>query len=124
MCSAVRSKGHRLTRFQATTVLQAWREFFNITQTLHTERISTMQVTDENGRVGCALIGVVFDTWTATIYHTRALTVEDIIHELLHVAHPRWSEASVVWETERLWLPGLLFPPTVASPDATVPEAA
>jgi hypothetical protein len=50
-----------------------------------------LQVTDEHGRPGVGLIGVVFDARAATIYHTRALTHEDVMHEPLHVAHPTWT---------------------------------
>lgn len=59
--------------------------------------------TDERGRPGAGLIGVVVDERTATIYHTRVLTAEGIVHELLHVAFPDWSEARVVLETQRCW---------------------
>jgi hypothetical protein len=111
VCSAVPSRGRQIASFRLAPVLAAWREFLGITQLLRTQRISPFQVTDENGRVGCALIGVTFDARTATIYHTRGLTTEDLIHELLHVAHPLWSEANVVHETERLWRPGLRVPP-------------
>jgi hypothetical protein len=62
-----------------------------------------VQVTNEHGRPGAALIGVVFDAHAATIYHTRLLTAEDVLHELLHVAHPNWSEAVVVRATNRGW---------------------
>ncbi len=38
----------------------------------------------------------------ATIYHDRPLTEEDIVHELLHLRHPDWSESNVNAETGRL----------------------
>lgn len=38
----------------------------------------------------------------ATIYHDRPLTEEDIVHELLHIRHPQWSEKEVNDDTERL----------------------
>jgi len=34
-------------------------------------------------------------TKTATIYHDRPLTERDIIHELLHVRYPKWTEEQV-----------------------------
>jgi hypothetical protein len=110
MCSAVRSKGRQLAAFRVASVVAAWREFLEISQIVETERISPFQVTGENGRSGAALIGVCAHARQATIYHTRALTVEDIIHELLHVAHPTWSEAHVVYETGRSWRRGLIMP--------------
>jgi hypothetical protein len=111
MCSAVRSKGRQLAALRVACVVAAWREFLEISQIVETEPISPFQVTGENGRSGAALIGVCSDAQRATIYHTRALTVEDIIHELLHVAHPTWSEAHVVYETDRSWRRGLMMPP-------------
>jgi hypothetical protein len=41
-------------------------------------------------------------TKKAVIYHDRPLTEEDIVHELLHLRHPDWSEFHVNVETERL----------------------
>ena len=110
MCSDVRSRGTQLAPLRVPVVLAAWREYFEIPQSVATEHISRFQVTGETGRAGAALIGVTFDATRAIIYHTRALTVEDLIHELLHVAHPLWSEAQVVYETSRLWRPGIIFP--------------
>lgn len=47
-------------------------------------------------------IGVLPDheSKTATIYHDRELTEEDIVHELLHIAHPDWTEDQVNMTTE------------------------
>lgn len=39
------------------------------------------------------------DTCIATIYHDRDLTEEDIIHELLHVKYPYWTEDQVNFQT-------------------------
>jgi hypothetical protein len=122
VCSAIPSRGRHIPPLQLPSVLGAWREFLAISQLVGTERISPFQVTDENGRCGCALIGVVFDACCATIYHTRPLTTEDIVHELVHVAHPLWTEAHVVLETERLWRPGLRLP--LPSMHAIVEETA
>ena len=43
------------------------------------------------------------DTRIATIYHDRDLTEEDIVHELLHVKYPDWTEDQVNKQTEK-WL--------------------
>lgn len=43
------------------------------------------------------------DTCIATIYHDRDLTEEDIVHELLHVKYPDWTEDQVNKQTEK-WL--------------------
>ena len=43
------------------------------------------------------------DTKTATIYHDRPLTERDIIHELLHVRYPKWTEDQVNGMEELLY---------------------
>jgi hypothetical protein len=43
------------------------------------------------------------DTKTATIYHDRELTERDIIHELLHVRYPIWTEDQVNEAEELLY---------------------
>lgn len=86
------------------------RACLGIRQAVRTVRISRFQVTDERGRPGAGLIGVVFDARLATIYHTRALTGEDVLHELLHVAHPTWTEAAVVQATALGWRSVALAP--------------
>lgn len=61
-----------------------------------------MQVTDiwfENTS-GHEFVGICIDkdTNSGVIYHTRALNEDDIIHELLHVRYPNWSEQKVeIW---------------------------
>lgn len=42
----------------------------------------------ESCRIGC-------DKKIATIYHDRDITEKDIIHELLHVRYPDWTEEHV-----------------------------
>ena len=87
---------------RAKVLLLKWMRRLRIGIPVRTERTSIWQVVGESGRAGCSLVGVVFDERTGCIYHTRRLKEEDIVHELLHVAHPDWSEASVVAETDRL----------------------
>jgi hypothetical protein len=103
MCSLPRSRGPNLSPAQLRAVIANVREYLEISQAVRTERISRFQVTDEHGRPGAGLIGVIFCAQQATIYHTRVLTPEDVLHELLHVAHPNWSEAAVVRATQRGW---------------------
>jgi len=81
--------------------IRFWTKHFGISLTVRLERISIWHVTGENGRPGCSLIGVFWNEQEACILHTRRLTEEDIVHELLHVAHPDWSEEAVVMETAR-----------------------
>lgn len=89
---------------EAAAAVEAWREALGVRQAVRVERISPYQVTDELGRPGCSLVGVVYDALSACVYHTRALTAEDIVHELLHVTRPTWSETEVIQATNRLLL--------------------
>lgn len=92
----------RLDDREARSAAEAWRARLGVRQHVHLERISPRQVGDISGRSGLSLVGVTYDEGEARIYHTRALTLDDLVHELLHVAHPDWEEAKVVSETERL----------------------
>ncbi len=68
------------------------------------ERLSVFQVADDLCSVGNSLVGVCADhaAKTAVIYHTRCLRQEDIVHELLHVRFPSWSEEQVNEKTAEL----------------------
>jgi hypothetical protein len=94
--------GRRLARRQAERAVAFWRGRLGIPRPVAVERVSSRQVVGPTGRRGCSLVGVVLDEASATIYHTRALTPEDVVHELLHVAHPDWSEARVCDATDAL----------------------
>jgi len=91
-----------LTGSGAQDCLEHWRGRLGLQVAVRLERVSPFQVTGENGRPGCSLVGVVLAESPPVIYHTRRLTAEDIVHELLHVAHPDWDEDEVVRQTERL----------------------
>jgi hypothetical protein len=82
--------------------LELWRLRLNVAIPVRLQRISHWEVTGDNGRRGCSLVGIYWDEDEACLLHTRSLTEEDIVHELLHVAHPCWSEEEVVEETKRL----------------------
>lgn len=87
-------KAHRWVR--------EWRRRLGIACPVRLERTSIWQVTDERGRRGCSLVGVALNRNEACIFHTRRLTEEDIVHELLHVAFPQWREEEIIAETRRL----------------------
>ncbi len=82
--------------------LEHWRVRLGIARPIHVKRISRWDVCDDDGRRGCSLVGVIVDVDRALILHTRRLTEENIVHELLHVAHRAWTEDQVVEETTRL----------------------
>lgn len=92
----------RLTDEQAEYAMYDWAGCFGVGQELRLERVHPSQVTGDRGRRGCSLVGVVWDARRACVYHTRALTGEDLVHELLHVVHPEWTEEQVVEETARV----------------------
>lgn len=96
------SRWERLSDVEARDAVECWCEVLGVRHDVRLERVDRYQVMDHHGRRGCSLVGVVYDQDRACIYHTRALTVEDIVHELLHVAYPGWSEAAVVARTEEL----------------------
>jgi hypothetical protein len=96
------SRHRRLTAHEVRSAIVFWAALLGVRQSIATERISRFQVTNEFGQPGTGLVGVVHNESNATIYHTRALVGEDLIHELLHVARPDWTEQQVVGETARL----------------------
>ena len=65
-----------------------------------------MQVIDDKygDMPGHEFVGVAIDNEScfATIYHTRSIYEDDIIHELLHVRFQEWSEEEVVNSTREL----------------------
>ncbi len=84
------------------------REDFGIAVPVNLQAISRWQVTGEDGRPGASLVGVTLGP-RPCIYHTRALTIEDIVHEMLHVRHPDWPEQLVSLTTESLLTMGSRF---------------
>jgi len=68
------------------------------------QRISPMQVCDNALQRGHEFVGISADhkNCIACLYHTRKLQTADIIHELLHVKYPAWTENQVNDEMYRL----------------------
>jgi hypothetical protein len=83
--------------------LTSWQRTFRVSHLAgRLEPISPLQVTGENGLPGAELVGVVIETGSFTILHTRVLLEDDVIHELLHVAFPAWAHEAVEAWTEVL----------------------
>jgi hypothetical protein len=95
-------RSRRMPDADAARAVQWWRRALGVRQRVRLERVDPFQVTDERRVPGCSLVGVCHDSESACIYHTRALTAEDIVHELLHVREPDWSEDRVAAGTTRL----------------------
>jgi hypothetical protein len=84
--------------------IEFWKKELNLQDIeVITQPISREQVTFPNdiSEEDKFFIGVAHEEKTATIYHDRELTEEDILHELLHVAFPSKSEQWVVKQTEK-----------------------
>ena len=70
--------------------------------TITTEPILDSQVIYPDDLLVKDFVGIVYSNMYGTIYHSRPLTEEDIVHELLHAKNPDRSEKWVVAETERM----------------------
>jgi hypothetical protein len=82
----------------SSQLLAYWKDRLGLAEyAIHTERLSLFQVCDSYCRVGNSMVGVAadHDSKTACIYHTRQLKEDDIVHELLHVRRPSWTEGQV-----------------------------
>ncbi|GMV37000.1 MAG: hypothetical protein AMXMBFR61_15080 [Fimbriimonadales bacterium] len=93
--TAFGGSGARLTPRRARMVTEYLRRQLRLSHQVRLERISRWQVTGEDGRPGEPLVGVAHEKDGPCIFHTRALTVEDLVHEMLHVRHPELSEDEV-----------------------------
>jgi hypothetical protein len=88
-----------------TSLVSRWRARLGLDQyEIRLERVSLFAVCDELCRVGNSLVGIRadHDRREAVIFHTRRLTEEDVVHELLHLRHPEWSEQQVIARTASL----------------------
>jgi len=88
--------------FPAQAIIEYWQNELGITDwVITTERISPEQV-DYNDATDFIGISRDFPNKTGIIYHDRDLYEEAIIHELVHVQQPTWSEDQVNAETDIL----------------------
>ena len=88
-----------------TALVSRWSERLGLDEyEIVLERVSLFAVCDELCRVGNSLVGIRadHDRRRAVIFHTRRLTEEDVVHELLHLRHPDWSEWQVNARTAAL----------------------
>ena len=81
-------------------LLEAWQVLLDISHwSISLNPIDEMQVVDDlnDGNPGNEFVGIAIDfkNRKGIIYHTRPLLEDDIIHELLHVRFPDWSEQKV-----------------------------
>ena len=90
--------------FPAQDIIEYWQKELGITDwIITTERISPEQV-DYNEATDFIGIERNFPNKTGIIYHDRDLYEEAIIHELVHVQQPSWSEDEVNAEMDRLMI--------------------
>ena len=93
--------------FTQKAAIQYWQSLLGLDLwQIKTVRISEMQVLDDyfDALPGHEFVGVCIDNESlcATIYHTRKLLDDDILHELLHVRFQDWTEDEVVHCTAKL----------------------
>ena len=90
---------------RARQLLKKWLDALGLAgYSITLERISLLQVSDDYCNVGNSFVGIEIDfvNKKGRIYHTRILTEEDIVHELLHVKYPYWTETEVNATTDML----------------------
>ncbi len=85
--------------------IRYWQEKLDILDyEIQTEYISIFQVIDAFSSVGNSFLGICADhvNKRASLFHTRKLKEDDILHELLHIRYPDWSESQIIHKTK--WL--------------------
>ena len=95
------------TTFLNSRVIEEWKSLLQISDwEITCQSISEMQVVDalQGNTPGHEFVGIAidFDKRKGTIFHTRQLFEDDIIHELLHIRFPDWSEEEVNFWTNLL----------------------
>lgn len=89
-------------------MIEKWKHILSLDSwDIVTEKIDpdAVMYDDSCGNEDRYYIGVSADhnNKSAIIYHDRRLTERDVIHELLHVAFPEWSEVQVNQVEELLY---------------------
>ena len=92
-------------KVKSSSLINKWQALLGISDwVILYEPISEDQVVDEieDNTYGHEFVGIYIDftNKTGTIFHTRELNEEDILHELLHVRFNSWSEEKVNFWTE------------------------
>ena len=106
---SVLSKEKTITKIKvkSSSLINKWQALLGISDwVILYEPISEDQVVDEikDNTYGHEFVGIYIDftNKTGTIFHTRELNEEDILHELLHVRFNSWSEEKVNFWTDLL----------------------
>ena len=104
---SVLSKEKTINKFKSTSLINKWQALLGISDwVILCEPFSEDQVVDEleQNSHGHEFVGIHIDftNQIGTIYHTRELKVDDIVHELLHVRFQSWSEEKVNFWTALL----------------------
>ena len=81
-------------------LIETWQHRLGISHwNIVCQPIDEMQVTDIwfDNSPGHEFVGIEIhpENHSAILYHTRPLLEDDVIHELLHVRYPNWSEQKV-----------------------------
>lgn len=85
------------------SIVSKWKENFELEDHIvNTQAIFNEQVLYPDDLELKEFIGINTENGISTIYHTRELTEEDVVHELLHLKHPEKSEEWVVDKTNKI----------------------
>ena len=112
---SVLSKQKTINKVKSTSLINKWQALLGISDwVILCEPISEDQVVDEleQSSHGHEFVEIYIDftNQIGTIYHTRELNVDDIVHELLHVRFHSWREEKVnFWTTILTGTPKSLF---------------
>jgi len=115
LMQSVLSKEKTINKVKSTSLINKWQALLGISDwVILCEPISEDQVVDEleQNSHGHEFVGIHIDftNQIGTIYHTRELKVDDIVHELLHVRFQSWSEEKVnFWTALLTGIPKSLF---------------
>ncbi len=93
--------------FLSSKLIEQWKSLLQISEwKISCQSISEMQVVDglHGDTPGHEFVGICINSLerSGIIYHTRPLLEDDIIHELLHVRFPDFSEEEVNFWTNLL----------------------
>lgn len=90
---------------EIVTFINYWKRKLDIEHYhISLEKISESQVCDDNLITGNEFVGIYTDhkNFRAYLLHTRELYIDDIVHELLHVKYPEWTDDRINEETENI----------------------
>ena len=80
------------------TIISKWKDTIGIPHyTIKTFQVPPEMVTEANFEIGGEFVGITpnHSEMYASLFHTRPLEDDDIVHELLHIKYPEWGENEI-----------------------------